>query len=526
MANCDTSDDDNIDVHDNMDTELTIDQSADNSLLNITNEFIILDVSKSFKTDNPLWVVNNHSTNPNLFNHGVTSGGNDLMILFGGVSDTTSNPNSSILWYCHTDDSKILQPSTINKDKISNRILFGGMTPMSSDSNNSYIFGGTDPLTLSAVISSQEIISIGISSIESDIAISSYISANVTSYDHTVTLLDGKIYVIGGIHYFNVNSGSYVDMSSIGVYNTKDSTWNTVVSIISYATGTLPDMRDTNSLFKLNVLSLTWEKLSITGPDPGSRYGHTFTLVGNYIIGTYGLSKTSDLQSIPQHHQHQPYQQQHQPYQQQQQRQPYQPYQPYQQRTNQPYQQYVEEEVDPLNYDTTKIPFGHPKNRQGSVGSDPSKANNTYNISSSSSPRNLSPSHSSPPSPVLDKLSLYNITQFSSFHHIVPSPPPATASSSSSTLSPSNFVPPIPRPLSVTPSVSSPTLRSTSRMSDISNPTTRSNRDSIIGQIRSGSLSRTIASASPTGIRDDNDNITGGGGRLFSSNIDLDYESD
>ncbi|CAG8826650.1 21408_t:CDS:1, partial [Dentiscutata erythropus] len=64
--------------------------------------------------------------------------------------------------------------------------------------------------------------------IESDSIISKFINANVTSYDHTATLLDGKIYVIGGIHYFNVNSGSYVDMSSIGVYNTKDSTWNTV----------------------------------------------------------------------------------------------------------------------------------------------------------------------------------------------------------------------------------------------------------------------------------------------------------
>ncbi|CAG8510655.1 2248_t:CDS:10 [Diversispora eburnea] len=252
----------------------------DNLNLNITNEFIILDVSGSFKTDNPLWVVNNNSANPNLFNHGVTSGGDDLMIIFGGTSDAISNPNNSILWYCHTDESsKMFQSSTT----ISSRILLG----LTSDNNNTYIIGGTT-LTQGA-IQDRGIVTININSIESGIAISNYIIANVTSYDHTATLLDGKIYVIGGIHYYDV--GSYVNMSSIGVYNTKDGTWTT---------GTIPDRRrahravaDTNNLFRLNVLSLTWEKLNIMGPDPGSRYGHTFTLVGNYIIGTYGLSRSN-----------------------------------------------------------------------------------------------------------------------------------------------------------------------------------------------------------------------------------------
>ncbi|RHZ83929.1 hypothetical protein Glove_86g142 [Diversispora epigaea] len=270
---------------------------------NLINEFIILDVSKSFKTDNPPWVVNNNNVNnPYLFNYGITSNGDDLMILFGGIS---SNPDSSILWYCHTNSTLELQPSTVNNEEIPSRTLFGGMT---SDINNTYIIGGADPLTPSSP--SQGIITIGLSSIESDIAISSFIRANVASYDHTATLLDGKVYIIGGVH----NDVEYVDMSSIGVYNTKDSTW-----ITWRANGDIPDGRrahraigydniiiihggfgiednvnvDRNDLFKLDVSSLTWGKLDIAGQDPGARYSHTFTLVGNHIIGTYGLSTTN-----------------------------------------------------------------------------------------------------------------------------------------------------------------------------------------------------------------------------------------
>ncbi|RHZ83928.1 hypothetical protein Glove_86g141 [Diversispora epigaea] len=283
--------------------------SIDNSNLNIINEFITLDVSKPFNTDNPPWVVDNNSgTNPNLFNHGITSGGGDLMIIFGGISDTT-NTNNSVLWYCHTDkSSKLIQKSTL----ISSRIFFGGMA---SDNSKSYLIGGADSLTLEAMLPSQGIATININTIESDIAISNFISSSVASYDHTSTLLDGKVYVIGGVHYYYIESPFYVDMSSIGVYNTKDNTWSTL-----YATGVIPDPRrahravgydntiiihggfngngDTNNLFKLNVLSLTWEKLNIAGQDPGARHGHTFTLVGtDYIIGTYGLSKTNSLLS-------------------------------------------------------------------------------------------------------------------------------------------------------------------------------------------------------------------------------------
>ncbi|RHZ83930.1 hypothetical protein Glove_86g143 [Diversispora epigaea] len=272
--------------------------------LNIINEFIILDVSKSFNTNNPSWEINNIGTNPNLFHHGVTSGGDDLMIIFGGISDTTSN--NSILWYCHTDSSKIFQPSNVNTDiSSSKRFSFG----MVSDEDNTYIIGGADPISLSTITATEGIISIGINSIGSSIAISSFISANVASYDHTATLLNGTIYVIGGY-----NTGSYVNMSSIRIYNIKDHAWDTKT-----AKGSLPDVRrahravgynnaiiihggfnengDTNNLFKLEVSSLTWEKLDISGQDPGARYSHTFTLVGDYIIGTYGLSKTNGSSS-------------------------------------------------------------------------------------------------------------------------------------------------------------------------------------------------------------------------------------
>ncbi|RHZ83925.1 hypothetical protein Glove_86g146 [Diversispora epigaea] len=834
----------------------TIDPYATDSL-NVLNEFIILDVSKSFKTDDLPWEINNdgNGTNPHLYNHGVTSNGNDLMILFEGISDAT-NINNSVLWYCHTDSSKTFQASNVNTTllTIPRRFSFG----MVSDKDDAYIIGGID-LTQTTVSDAQGIIDIGITSIESDTAISTFISANVASYDHTATLLNGKIYIIGGMTSFV--AATYADMSSIKVYNTFDHTL-----IPQQVNGDIPGQRgahravgynntiiihggfngivDTNDLFKLDVLSLTWEKLNISGPDPGARYSHTFTLVGNYIIGTYGLSKTStslsnifildlntlswtnefnpppagtstntptnntptdsssssssssklpiiigiiggfvilavliclsvfcfikrkrknepntklmhedadrspqmtslnnnksygydddddnsnndnnnvfDQQSIP-YEQHQLYQQQQQqsqyqqqqsPYQQQQQQpyqqqyqQQYQPYQqqqrqPYQHQPHKPYQQYAEEEVDPLNYDTTKIPFGHPKNRQGSVGSDTSKAltfedqqqeswasvqnylkgsgggTNTIVVdskrsgrsspglfggrsspkkggkrsssehslesrershspvsvgrsSSPSSKYNLShqksdsysssiplpplptsspspPPFKNPSPPISDKFSLSShdldrphsplsqrkqqIYSQSSSEDITQLSPQVTASSSS-TLSPSNFVPPIPRPLSIRdndddddnpmkkesppndfnsplfrtgtvsiPSSSSPgrrsgsvsgsiseqqrtpySLRSTSRMSDRSNQPTRSNTREIIDHMRSGtldslgSLHRATATSSPTGIMDDDENITGGSGsggsrgRLFPSNPsnpNLGYESD
>ncbi|CAG8825549.1 6866_t:CDS:1, partial [Dentiscutata erythropus] len=104
----------------------------DDENINITNEFIILDVSKTFNTDKPSWEVNNNGsdTNPKLFNHGITSDGNNSMILFGGITDNTYNSDDSddsddsILWYCHTNSILEFQSSNVNKEKISSRCLF------------------------------------------------------------------------------------------------------------------------------------------------------------------------------------------------------------------------------------------------------------------------------------------------------------------------------------------------------------------------------------------------------------------
>lgn len=194
----------------------------------------MLEVSKPFTTDAPPWELLNSTGNPNLYQHGVTSGGDDLMILLGGVSDSASSyAQTSNLWYCHTDNSsKVFQQSSINANYVQNlKRYLASVTLVTSDTPDTddiVVIGGRDYVdyTLPKVV-----LTIGTSSIETGNAaagINDGISdESISRYDHTATLLDGKIYIIGGR-----NNAGLMDMTSVGVYDTKASKWSLIVSYL------------------------------------------------------------------------------------------------------------------------------------------------------------------------------------------------------------------------------------------------------------------------------------------------------
>jgi hypothetical protein len=186
-----------------------------------TNQFLILDVSKSFPVSNPAWV--SRFVGPKVAYHTLSIGGpqNELLVLYGGEYQDT--PEDPLFYYNASNEF-----SEWNNAGLSLGVRRREHTAVTrlNDSMN-FFFGGIPDISnaeISSEVQFQDLFKLdtiknlwNIQNVEPD--------TPSERFHHTATLLpDGKMYVIGG--YSKV---SLVDIREIYVYDTINAKWSVQV---------------------------------------------------------------------------------------------------------------------------------------------------------------------------------------------------------------------------------------------------------------------------------------------------------
>jgi len=189
-----------------------------------SNELLTLDVSKSFSIADPMWT--SRLVGLNVSFHTISIGGsqNELLVLYGGEYLNSNTPPENPLFYYNTLEET---PEWINANLSlgTQRKEHTAVTRLNDSMN--YFFGGipaevSNP-NVSAIIQFQDLFKL-------DTRENSWHIQNVDPntpsgrFHHTATILDGKMYVIGGY-----SKDKLVDISQIYVYDTIEEMWNVQV---------------------------------------------------------------------------------------------------------------------------------------------------------------------------------------------------------------------------------------------------------------------------------------------------------
>ncbi|CAG8483998.1 10922_t:CDS:2 [Ambispora leptoticha] len=271
-----------------------------------TNELWILDLTKSFDISSPPWVQGTSTNAPLVAYHTANVGGpeNELLIIYGGENPNPI-PSSPYAVY----NTKTQEWSTANFDSASfvNRrkghtgvtnfndatiIYYAGKRYADFDNlenkallNNELfiVFTGVDTWTTHVLPSGPEFIAF-----------------------HTSTLLNGKMYVIGGA----LDANKLMKMDQILVFDLKKSQWistpatgsdipserlgHTAVGtwdnkIIIYG-GTTNFTSYFNDLYVLDTTTYpyTWSNIATNGIIPSGRTSHSMVMAGTNLIITFG----------------------------------------------------------------------------------------------------------------------------------------------------------------------------------------------------------------------------------------------
>ncbi|RHZ89590.1 hypothetical protein Glove_13g128 [Diversispora epigaea] len=230
---------------------------------NNSNEAFYVDLSSSFDVNSPPWI-----TLPTIGGKSerssISTGGQDLKTIYviGGYQ-YTSNYRSNIgssnnLVY--TFDTSYGSYGSWDSVTDSSLVRRSRAYSVVDSYGYIYIFGGSDS---SIRMDNMSIFD----SIENSVNEISFTNGPAPRPDYTATLFDNYIVYIGGVEGILTSSSSskLVDINAILVFDTSSSTWNT---------------------------------FQATGPDIGSRMGHTATLGSDGKIFVYGGITLSSLNPI------------------------------------------------------------------------------------------------------------------------------------------------------------------------------------------------------------------------------------
>ncbi|KAG9295330.1 hypothetical protein G9A89_013359 [Geosiphon pyriformis] len=288
-----------------------------------TNELWILNVSIPFNTLSAPWLQGISDNAPTVCGHTASLSGenNDQMIIFGGEASTIPLPSSTL----YNFNTKTLQWSNIKSNSSLSTRRVGHAAINNFNKLTIYFLGGQ-------IYSDSQYTNIYPDALAFDTARNSL--SNVTSTIsssrrmlHTATsLVDGKIYIIGGQ---SESKKELVSMNDIDVYDTVSGLWSTQIAQgdsplprRGHAAVVLPGRNtdlyvgvklqayiypfhlietnkilifggtDQNGTVYYNDLTtldtstkpLTWSKQVTKGSGPSARAGHSMTMVGTNII--------------------------------------------------------------------------------------------------------------------------------------------------------------------------------------------------------------------------------------------------
>ncbi|RIB08635.1 hypothetical protein C2G38_2211150 [Gigaspora rosea] len=273
------------------------------SAIDVTNELFYLDFSKSFKITNNAsipWVDLTYTNGP--LKHSATAciGGNnnDTIFIFGGFpyDDYFVNQfNTSKQQWTNITTNGPTYREDISCAKFNNgliAIFSGYINNLTFAKNDLWIFNS---LTLSWSLSN------------ATNAPSSRFGYNA------ITLPDDNILYIGGSN--PTNKSLYMPMNNLPLYNTKSDTWSSMnisgpapPARVYFSTVLTPDRRiiifggrnETvlGDLWILDLVTSQWSIGNILNPIADlALYGHTATLMDNYMLISFGSFLNSSLSS-------------------------------------------------------------------------------------------------------------------------------------------------------------------------------------------------------------------------------------
>lgn len=280
-------------------------QTADN-----TNDLLILNINQGFSASNPPFSQGYEiAQGPKIAWHSANIGGpnNTQMFVFGGDSTGASTDTSS-MWLYDTKAFSWSNPTSMAGEP-SRRLEQKAVTRTSD--GMTWIFGGVADSTAVPAPEFNDIFQLNTAGSSWATVAANDPNAPSPRYHHTATLVNGKIYVIGGY----AASIGMVNMQDIYIFDTTAGTWSHQT-----AGGTAPSQRRdhvavgtndgkiivhggvdvgfTNFYDDVAVLDTTqnpptWSSPTTSGTAPAGRYAHTATMVGDNMIVAFGYTSSN-----------------------------------------------------------------------------------------------------------------------------------------------------------------------------------------------------------------------------------------
>ncbi|GES72845.1 hypothetical protein GLOIN_2v1641931 [Rhizophagus clarus] len=274
-----------------------------------SKEYYYLDVKNSFGVGagDPIPWVDLSSVSQILPTHAwsafLNCGLNDTIILYIGEYGTPATANVANSVYTYRISSQLWSnPTTINPPRFN--LHSSSQTVCDVNTGKMYRFSGNQPAGTNPppVINNMDILDTSTLTWRTG----STVNAPEGRFDHTGTLLpNGYIVYIGG----TLASGGTADMSKLPLYSINDDTWTTTnvpgysptprayhsavltqdgrIIVYGGVTGNGAAIDDLVVLDTSQTV-YTWSKANVTTNSPLSRFYHTATLVGDYMIVVFG----------------------------------------------------------------------------------------------------------------------------------------------------------------------------------------------------------------------------------------------
>ncbi|CAG8492473.1 139_t:CDS:10 [Diversispora eburnea] len=279
-------------------------------------EMFFIDLTKSFKANNPPWEdITSYSPIPIDFYHGTSISVNASTIyIFGGEGNNKNNSNFVYRFSIESEGQTVSwndQLETTGTLPSTNR--YGISSAFDPSTGDIYIFGGKSIDEKENPIFHNDLFKFNYNQLTWEIM--SNDSSPTKRYDYTSTMVRGYIFYIGGIEQDDKNSTRFVDINKVYIYNTNDDTWGDYLTsgdkignrtghsasatsddniIIYGGSESIDSLTAVQPLLAvLDVVNLKWSAPSVIisngmGEDLPALAYHSAVIRGDYMIISYG----------------------------------------------------------------------------------------------------------------------------------------------------------------------------------------------------------------------------------------------